>query len=452
MSLLERIQRSWKVLIDTPTPDGPPARRPDQLEVRTPIDASRPEELPTLQPGQIDVRTLIARYDAVQHAEIADAYFESVLNDPVLRRKPFAHFGESIQIMASMAHVLEGMHLFPQANVLDFGAGTCWSSRILASLGCRVTALDVSKNALKIGRILHEQDPLTRDLPIDFCAFDGRAIPAEAGSFDRILSFDAFHHAADQAALLREFSRVLADDGIAGFAEPGPFHSLMPSSQMEMRSYNVIENDIRVEEIWRHAQACGFADIKLSFTMPYQELLTLEDFNRILAAKSAPDDIVFSPGNILMHKNRRVFFLSKSATMEKDSRFAGGTEGLRYAMNVRDVVAEDAGTVRLVLTLENTGKSTWRPSGTEAGCVNIGVHLRADDGGMLDNDYTRLAVATDRVRPGETREVSELLRLPELEDFIVELDLVAENVTWFELKGTTPLKLAFRNRRYVAPQ
>jgi ubiquinone/menaquinone biosynthesis C-methylase UbiE len=452
MSLLERIQRSWRVLIDTPRLGGPLTPQPGEVGVRGVIEAPKPDEPPTLQPGQIDVRSLIARYDAAHHAEIADAYFESVLNDPVLRRKPFAHFGESIQIMASMAHVLEGMHLFPQATVLDFGAGTCWSSRILASLGCRVTALDVSKNALKIGRTLHEQDPLTRDLPIDFCAFDGHTIPAQDASFDRILSFDAFHHAADQGALLREFSRVLSDDGIAGFAEPGPFHSLMPSSQMEMRSYNVIENDIRVEEIWKHAQACGFADIKLSFAMPYQELLTLEDFNRIVTAKSAPDNIVFSPGNILMHKNRRVFFLYKSASMEKDSRFAGGTEGLRYAMHVREVVAEGTDTVRLVLTLENVGKSTWRPSGTGAGCVNIGVHLRAADGGMLDNDYTRLPVATDRVRPGETRDVSATLRLPERDDFIVELDLVAENVTWFELKGSTPRKLAFRDRKYVTQQ
>jgi SAM-dependent methyltransferase len=428
MSMLERVQRSWKVLVGAPKPDEPP----------------------TLQPGQIDVKTLIAHHDAARHAEIADAYFEPLLNDPVLRRKPFAHFGESVQIMASLAQVLEGMHLFPQAAVLDFGAGTCWSSRILASLGCRVTALDVSENALKIGRSLHEQDPLTKNLPIDFRVFDGRSIPAEDASFDRILSFDAFHHAADQAALVREFSRVLADDGIAGFAEPGPFHSLTPSSQMEMRSYNVIENDIRVEEIWNVARACGFADIRLSFAMPYQELLPLEDFNRILAAKSAPDDIVFSPGNILMHKNRRVFFLyKKSATLEKDSRFAGGTEGLRYAMQVREVAAEAADTARLVLAIENIGKSTWRPSGSAPGCVNIGVHLRAADGNMINNDFTRLSVSTDLVRPGETREVSASLRLPDLEDFIVELDLVAENVTWFELKGSTPLKLVFRNRKFA---
>ncbi|WP_395709127.1 class I SAM-dependent methyltransferase [Reyranella sp.] len=434
MPMLQRIQRAYEALFsESPTLESRPA-----------------EERPILQPGQIDVRSLIERYDAAKHAELADAYFEPLVDNPVLRRKPFSHAHDAVYIMASLAHVMEGLRLFPQATVLDFGAGTCWSSRILASVGCRVTALDVSKNALKIGRSVHEQDPLTRDLPIDFQVFDGRSIPAGAASFDRILSFDAFHHAPDQAGLLREFSRVLVEDGIVGFAEPGPYHSLTPTSQMEMRAYNVIENDIRVEEIWDTARACGFADIRLSFTMPYQELLSLDEFNRILAAKSAPDEIVFSAGNVLMHKNRRVFFLYKSTSREQDSRFVGGSDGLRCAMQLRDITVEDASTVRLALTIENVGKSTWRASGGGPGCVNIGVHLRGADNSMLDNDFTRLSLSSDRVRPGEKREVNELLPLPELDDFTIELDPVAENVTWFELTGGSPLRLTFRNRRYVA--
>lgn len=438
MSMLERIQRTYKTLFGAA--ETPAAK--ESLVV--------PDEGTTLQPGQIDVKRLIERYDAAKHAEIADAYFAPLLDNPVLRRKPFSHAHDAVQIMASLAHVVEGLRLFPQATVLDFGAGTCWSSRILASVGCRVTALDVSENALKIGRSVHEQDPLTKDLPIDFRVFDGSSIPAENGSFDRILSFDAFHHAPDQAALIREFSRVLVEDGIVGFAEPGPHHSLTPTSQMEMRAFNVIENDIRVEEIWDTARACGFADIRLSFTMPYQELLSLEDFNHILAAKSAPDNIVFSAGNVHMHKNRRVFFLYKSTSREQDSRFVGGGDGLRCAIQIRGVEAEDASTVRIAAIVENVGRSTWRPSGDGPGCVNIGVHLRAADGNLLDNDYTRLPLSSDRVRPGEKREVNVLLTLPELDDFTIELDPVAENVTWFELIGGTTLRLMFRNRRYVA--
>ena len=84
----------------------------------------------------------------------------------------------------------------------------------------------------------------------------------------------------------------------------------------------MVENDIRVEEIWRMAREYGFADIKLSFVMPRQELVSLHDFNRILEAQSAPNQLVFSPMNAAIHQNRRVFFLHKASSFVTDSRIA----------------------------------------------------------------------------------------------------------------------------------
>jgi hypothetical protein len=40
------------------------------------------------------------------------------------------------------------------------------------------------------------------------------------------------------------------------------------------------------------------------------------------------------------------------------------------------------------------------------------------------------------------------LALPPIDDFDLELDLVAEAVTWFELRGVNPLVLPFRGRLY----
>lgn len=434
MSMLQRLQRSYRALVGAEEPAVP---RPLAVEP------------PSLTGDQIDVRSLIARYDASRHAELADAYFEPLLNNLALRRKPFVNIREMVQILTAFAQVIDALRLYPQVRVLDFGAGTAWSSRYLASLGCRVTAMDVSKNALRIGKTIHEEDPLTRGLPIDFQVFDGRSIPAADKSFDRILSFDAFHHVADQKAVLGEFSRVLADDGIAAFAEPGPYHSLMPSSQIEMKAFDVIENDIRMDEIWALAQACGFADIKLSFAMPHQTLVPLDDFNRFLEQRSAPDDIVFTRLNSEVHLNRRVFFLYKSATQEADSRFISG---LNYNMDLVEVMPVEPDTIRLTLVIENTGGATWLPSGYEPGNVNVGIHLRSADGRMLDNDYTRLPVSSERVRLGQKIEVSGTIPRPDVDDFQLELDLVAEGVIWFEIVGGKPMKLAFRKRAYVGNQ
>lgn len=396
-----------------------------------------------VQPGQIDVRDLLARYDYAHHAKLADQYFEHLLNDPVIRRKPFAHLGEAIQIMNGFSYAMEGLRLFPAADVLDFGAGTCWSSRILSCVGCRVTALDVSANALRIGKSIQEQDLITRDLPIGYQVFDGRSIPLANESFDRIMSYDAFHHVADQRAVLSEFARVLRDDGIAAFAEPGPQHSLTASSQMEMKAYGVIENDIRVEEIWDIARDSGFTDIKMSFAMPRQELISLQEFNQILETESAPDHIVFSPINRALHANRRVFFLYKSRALDSDSRFA---EGLHHRMRLIDATPIETHSVRLQLGVTNSGTNAWRPSGSGTGSVNVGVHLKTPDGRIVENDFSRLTLSGRQVAPGEQLTVTENLILPALDDFDLELDLVAENVTWFEIRGATPLTLKYRNR------
>lgn len=396
---------------------------------------------------QIDVRDLIARYDHAEHARRADAYFEHLLHEPIIRRKPFAHLGEAIQIMTGFAQLMEGAELFPAADVLDFGAGTAWSSRILASVGCRVTALDVSKNALAIGQNIQQADPLSRDLPIEYRVFDGRSIPLADGAVDRVLSFDAFHHVADQETVLNEFARVLREGGIAAFAEPGPRHSWTASSQLEMKAYGVIENDIDVDAIWRMAQAAGFADIKLSFAMPRQTLVPLETFNDILKREAAPDSIVFSPINRALHENRRVFFLYKSHGAVKDSRFA---EGLHARLNVRRVEVEKPGVLRVQVEARNTGSNGWLPSGERVGSVNLGVHLRATDGTMIENDFARLHVSGRPVAPGQSVEISDIVILPTRDDFILDLDLVAEAVTWFEIRGVQPISLRFQGGRYVS--
>jgi hypothetical protein len=104
--------------------------------------------------------------------------------------------------------------------------------------------------------------------------------------------------------------------------------------------------------------------------------------------------------------------------------------------------------VRLSLDVENTGGNAWLASGTDLGCVNIGVHLRSAEGSLIDNDFRRLRISEVRTEPGEKLRVDQEFALPDLSDFDVELDLVSENVLWFEMFGSKPLRLLFRGRKY----
>jgi SAM-dependent methyltransferase len=113
--------------------------------------------------------------------------------------------------------------------------------------------VDVSATALKMGEILFKDYPPVGGCvaPPKFLCFDGRKLPLEASSIDRIICFDALNHVPNRPEIRQEFYRVLRSGGIVGFSEPVGRHSESPQAQMEMRNYGVLEDDIILEELER---------------------------------------------------------------------------------------------------------------------------------------------------------------------------------------------------------
>jgi SAM-dependent methyltransferase len=100
----------------------------------------------------------------------------------------------------------------PTDRVLDIGTGTGANLRLLRDLGfTAVTGLDSSEEA------------------IGYCASKGLgavrrgdicALPFQDGSFDLVLATDVIEHVDDDAAAVREISRILAEGGKALIAVP----------------------------------------------------------------------------------------------------------------------------------------------------------------------------------------------------------------------------------------
>jgi malonyl-CoA O-methyltransferase len=106
-------------------------------------------------------------------------------------------------------------------RVLDAGCGPLRDARRLARRyrGAQVVALDFAPAMLRAGR------PRFRlfdwNAPA-LLAGDMAALPLAAGSVDLLWSNMALHWAADPLAVLREFHRVLAVDGLLMFSAMGP--------------------------------------------------------------------------------------------------------------------------------------------------------------------------------------------------------------------------------------
>jgi SAM-dependent methyltransferase len=381
----------------------------------------------------IDVRELMRSTALEEHVAKADTYFTGAGWDTVHARKPFAEAVEAEHLTRAVSVLLPHLELFSGARVLDFGAGTCWSSMIWAYLGCTVIATDVSANALRFGEERVRADPIAKDLPVSFLRFDGRRFDLPDASVDRIIGIDTLHHVLDVPATLTELSRLLAPGGIAAFSEPGPFHSMGPQAQHEMAAFGVIENDIRVADIRASALAAGFADMRVAWFSPHAELLGVDEFDRLAAGRVSGADarrLVRGIGADLA--NIRIFFLYAPGSRTLNSRDRQGLNA-SLAGNLRYDGRRLTGT----LTATNTGRATWLPSGSDRGAVNVGVQLR---GAAANRDFARIPLSTTAVEPGQSASVA--IYLPIEQGGTIAIDLVAEAVEWFAHLGSAELIIA----------
>jgi ubiquinone/menaquinone biosynthesis C-methylase UbiE len=381
----------------------------------------------------IDVDDLIARSSLDDLNRTAERYFASITQWDEHLAKPFSRADDAPAMLINLAVLLQGLRLSPGDVVLDFGGGTGWLSRFLTQLGCRAIVLDVSATALDMARALYERMPVAGAQPApQFLHFDGHRIDLPDASIDRIVCFDAFHHAPNPGEMIREFARVLKPGGIAGFAEPGPHHSQTPQSQFEMRTYGVVESDIHLEQIRDAAMDTGFAEMRVAALNVPPFHLTVEQYNDLL--DGGPTAMRWDEWSRAFMRDVRDFFLVKRGETALDSRHGHALAcvieaGLKPGLpNVVHVVAR------------NTGRALWLPSGVEPGAVNLGCHLYDADGKLIRFDHAWADLTPDKraVAPGETVETT--MTLPPLEAgrYRLEFDLVAARVGWFAQFGSKP--------------
>jgi len=102
-------------------------------------------------------------------------------------------------------------------------------------------------------------------------------------------------------------------------------------------------------------------------------------------------------------------------------------------------------TITFNLRATNSGRARWPAVGAPEtkGIVRLGAHLLGADEAELNWDGGRAILPRD-LSPGETAELEFVFRAPEKSgDYIIEFDMVAEHVTWFEDFGAGVLRHSF---------
>lgn len=396
----------------------------------------------------IDVRAFLAANDMRTLVHRAEEYFSTLGDWTYHLAKPFSTTADAPGLLINFAGMIQGLRLFPGARVLDFGAGTGWTSRFLTQLGCEVVLVDVSRTALTIAQEVYRRQPVFGPQPPpSFLLFDGHHIALRAQSVDRILCFDSFHHTPNPDEVLREFARVLRPGGIAAFAEPGPHHSKSPQSQSEMKTYGVLENDIDVHAIWSTARAAGFRDLKINAYNIPQHLLSIDQYDDLLAGGVPYLRWAESTRSFL--RDVRNFFLYQAGEEVRDSRTV---DGLAHTMTAPEAIDVTAGPpIELDVTVANSGSATWLPSAREFGGVSLGVHLLSAAGDVIAFDHHWQAVSASVVPPGAELQVHVTMPPLAAGSYLLELDMVANRVAWFAQVGSAARRVRVNVTGAAAP-
>jgi ubiquinone/menaquinone biosynthesis C-methylase UbiE len=381
--------------------------------------------------------------------------------------KPFSHEGadtlsDSAQILHDFSVAMLALQPSPDDLILDVGAGGCWCSDLLGRLNRRSVAVDISTDMLRTGR--------SRPTGAAFRAVAGdlERLPFQSRAFNKAVCFSAIHHVPDIPKAVGEIGRVLTDDGVAFFSEPGRGHAAAAVATAAMRDFGVLEQDILVGDFTRACHAAGFRDVRLkvlSYAIPAFDLTPEQwDAWSRLAVSKRP---IRAAGK-MMRAVAEFFGAGKRGALFREDLGISVVRTLRHAMENHPVIvaskteggaathqsltwsatldvriAESAprsGHLRTHVTATNTGTERWKAaSRSGTGHVTLGVQVLDAEHRLVTRDHHRVGLPHD-VAPGQTVTLSFDCPMPDSGgNWALKFDLVAEGVTWFDAVGSTPV-------------
>lgn len=170
-----------------------------------------------------------------------------------------------------LVSIREGLQL------LDFGAGNCWSSYQFAKEGCDVVALDMNRSEV-VG--LGAGNILANGAGVQFrrvCG-DCERIPLKDNLFDVVFCYQALHHAYDLEKMVKEVVRTLKKGGkfIAVHEQTRPITAITDNEFRKNKvatKYGVNEHAYWLFKYTRVLKKAGITNINCIPVNPYDEVL-----------------------------------------------------------------------------------------------------------------------------------------------------------------------------------
>ncbi len=305
------------------------------------------------------------------------------------------------------ANMAVALALPPGSRILDLGCGSGWLCEYFARLGYQVTGIDISPALVAVARERLSKVPYGLDhekiLNYRFLVHDVEAEPLKE-AFEAIICYDSLHHFEDERAVLKNVAAML-DYGGQLFVLEGEQPPEGSETEVELR------NAMRLNGLFDRETLNG------------DRLLPIETpaFNYLLCKK-----VSLKGGEIL------------------DSRNPGELRARFTLRGELPSIVVPGAAINLPIEIENAGDTLWLVSrAAPKGTVRLGVKILDEMNEIIDETHGSPPLPR-AVAPGERVQLNVNHPAPDSPGrYTLKIDLVCQDICWFEQQDSEPLVLAF---------
>jgi SAM-dependent methyltransferase len=301
----------------------------------------------------------------------------------------------------------------PGLRLLDLGADMTWSTSQFARRGLDCTAVDINHH-LPVGRLFADH----YGAPYHLVRADMRRVPFRPGTFDIVLAISALHHNPELAGIAANIARVLRPGGRLAFLEPYcENEEAKRAFGLEQIAAGISEQTYLLQE-WHDA-----------FTAVGLDVETHRVCESFCAVYRKRPDATAAPGGL-------------------DALFRQSYAGrMALAGSIPPSVAPGAAWT-VPITIENSSNAVW--CSTSHFLIRASYHLYrrvdgADELVAFDNVRTHLP---QPIAPGQQATIAlEITGVDAPGDYVADVDLLQEYVSWFAPRGFSGIRLPFTVRQ-----
>ena len=318
-------------------------------------------------------------------------------------------------------------HLWPEdltgQSVLDVGCNAGFYAVAAKRRGAsRVLGIDAQRHHVTQANFVRR----ALGLEIEFRQMSVYDLdPRELGRFDITLALGLLYHckhivlAVEKLAHITNRTLFIETAVYPPEHQPWPFQHRIAGDGCDIHTFGYVENP-------SHAREAVY-----NWFLP-----SVEGLRALL------QNVGFGAVQVADVANSRAILVAHRQGDYPDSRTLGPMESL-LTLDAGPAVCQVGTPLALQIAAKNTGFVKWLAGEYEGslGSVSLGTHLLRPDGTEITWEYGRRGYLERDLLPGETAHFSLNLIAPDAPgQYVLEIDLVAESVAWFEDLGNIPLR------------